>query len=64
MNFDDGRICPLHPFRLGKNPNRPKREFSAKQKAHLFTRKQPAEMQAGVREVMDRQLKLPERKIQ
>ena len=21
-NFEDGRACPLHPFRLGKNPHR------------------------------------------
>lgn len=21
-NFNQGRICPLHPFRLGKNPSR------------------------------------------
>ncbi|MBT9175540.1 MAG: hypothetical protein DDT22_01220 [candidate division WS2 bacterium] len=31
--YFDGSICVLHPFRLGKNPNRPKRVFTAEQRA-------------------------------
>ncbi len=37
-NFDDGRICPLHPFRFGKNPNRKPRKPQKLSEAFLKAR--------------------------
>ncbi|MBT9165330.1 MAG: hypothetical protein DDT23_01347 [candidate division WS2 bacterium] len=33
--YFDGLICVLHPFRFGKNPNRPKRVFTTEQRAAM-----------------------------
>lgn len=30
--------CALHPFRFGKNPNRPKKEYTEEQKAAIAAR--------------------------
>lgn len=36
--------CPLHPFRMGKNPYKAKRELTAEQKAELTERLRKARM--------------------